>query len=275
MRVRRLPFRPLGDLGEAEFDAASEGCGSQLEWGQNTALAFQALWVPRPCAVMPAAPSPGADHYAAIAYWAPLMHLMAFSLGWTRPFQGLRWWYDAGQPTDDPRLALIADVWAADGQLDWFTLWLGGHDPDWRPWFDGVAEPGDNFVTHRPTSRADGWLAALRAASERSQSAEPLVGGSDPLHLGYHWAGPLQPSSQACTLVHGPPGAAAASFTAEVGQGWYRKLAEHGSTLPPIGERSWHVEVVVRSLGYLGTYRRSRRTGLWFAGKHRFHEKGQ
>ena len=49
------------------------------------------------------------------------MHLMAFSLGWTRPSRGLRRWYDAGQPTDDPHFGLIADVWAADGQLNWFT----------------------------------------------------------------------------------------------------------------------------------------------------------
>ncbi|MDA8047550.1 MAG: hypothetical protein M0Z30_20345 [Actinomycetota bacterium] len=121
---------------------------------------------------------------------------------------------------------------------------------------------------------ADGWRATLRAAAERSRSADPFAGGSDPLHLSYHWTGPLQPSPQACTLLHGPPSAAAASFTAEVGQGWYLKLAENGATLPPISERSWQVEVVVRSLGYLGTYRRSRRTGLWFAGKHRFREKG-
>jgi hypothetical protein len=56
--------------------------------------------------------------------------------------------------------------------------------------------------------------------------------------------------------------------------GWYRALALQGGALPALGERSWHVDVVVRTVGWLGTYRRSRVSGLWFAGPHRFHIHG-
>ena len=54
--------------------------------------------------------------------------------------------------------------------------------------------------------------------------------------------------------------------------GWYQALARHGNALPcrPYG-RSWGVEVVVRPLGWLGTYGRSRTTGHWFSGRYRWH----
>jgi hypothetical protein len=34
------------------------------------------------------------------------------------------------------------------------------------------------------------------------------------------------------------------------------------------------VDVFVRQIGFVGTYRRSRDTGLWFAGQHRYHAVG-
>jgi len=46
-------------------------------------------------------------------------------------------------------------------------------------------------------------------------------------------------------------------------------------TLPDLGERSWHVDVFAKPAGWLGTFRRSRETGLWFQGKHSIHIKGQ
>lgn len=57
--------------------------------------------------------------------------------------------------------------------------------------------------------------------------------------------------------------------------GWYRQLLLHGRRLPDLGARSWHVEVVVKPLGHLGTFRRSRDTGMWFQGRHITHMVGQ
>ncbi len=57
--------------------------------------------------------------------------------------------------------------------------------------------------------------------------------------------------------------------------GWYRALAEDAATLPgDEADRSWDVEVVVRPVGSLGTFRRSSSTGLWYAGRHRNHVVG-
>lgn len=57
--------------------------------------------------------------------------------------------------------------------------------------------------------------------------------------------------------------------------GWYRALVEAGATLPKTAkERSWHVDVYARPVGYLGTYQRSRESGIWYSGPHRYQEPG-
>ena len=54
--------------------------------------------------------------------------------------------------------------------------------------------------------------------------------------------------------------------------GWYRQLMGTGEST--IGGRSRRVDVVVRPLGWVGTYRKSRTTELWFRGKHSVHLLG-
>ncbi len=55
---------------------------------------------------------------------------------------------------------------------------------------------------------------------------------------------------------------------------WKHDLRNAGDKLPDIGDRSWHVDMFDRQTGYLGLFRRSRITGLWFQGKHSVHLKG-
>ena len=62
--------------------------------------------------------------FEACAYWAPLLHLLLYRLGWSRPDLGVRQWFDDGKPTDDETLALLSARWDADGQLDSFAQWL-------------------------------------------------------------------------------------------------------------------------------------------------------
>jgi len=54
-----------------------------------------------------------------------LLYLLVYSFGWTKPYRGLKWWLDAGRPTQDLRLDLIEQTWATDGQLNWLLAWLG------------------------------------------------------------------------------------------------------------------------------------------------------
>ena len=57
--------------------------------------------------------------------------------------------------------------------------------------------------------------------------------------------------------------------------GWYATLGRLGSRLPPRSDgQSWRIDVAVRPLGCLGTYRRSHHAGRWFMGQHRWHALG-
>ena len=135
-----------------------------------------------------------------------------------------------------------------------------GHD-------DGMTEPETVFEPH------PGWWQALRQQRPIADYG-PYGGGSNPLHLGHSdpvgEAAPPVPSfigthnlstRKAALIVH--------SFDS-----WHRELREFGKSLPALENRSWHVEAFDRHIGYLGLYRQSRVTGLWFQGKHSLHMAG-
>ena len=86
---------------------------------------YQALVDPAGNRPMLRAPQPGEDFWpGALGYWSSRFHLLIYGFGWSRPDRGLWWWHKADKPTDDPKLALLNEVWNADGQLDWFAAWL-------------------------------------------------------------------------------------------------------------------------------------------------------
>lgn len=54
--------------------------------------------------------------------------------------------------------------------------------------------------------------------------------------------------------------------------GWYHHLSDSGPGR--VDDRSVRVDVVCRTVGWLGEYRRSTETGIWFRGQHRWHMLG-
>lgn len=256
------------------FDRAAyeDATGEQLEWGFAIPWVYKALASPLTHEPILAAPQ-ARDVRSPFAYWSALLSLLIYSFGWARPDRGLRWWYDAGKPIDDPRLQLISQVWDADGQLDWFAAWLwttpsifqadllteltGYHD-------DGIRVPVD-----------ERWIETQRTEAAASGVASPLgCGGWDELHLSGHSSGPLSGFPGENRLLRSASTERRATLILDSMSGWYRALAVHGSLLPKLAHRSWRVDVVVRPVGHLGTYRRSRATGLWFSGHHRHHVHG-
>ena len=96
-------------------DAVDTLLASRAEW---VPAVHQALAGPQARRPMLRAPEPGDDFWpGALGYWSALLHLLVYGFGWSRPDRGLRWWYDAGRPADDPKLALLREIWDADGQL--------------------------------------------------------------------------------------------------------------------------------------------------------------
>jgi hypothetical protein len=284
LRIERVGWPAWARDAESErIEASRAALGDQATFGVAIPQVFRAL----------AAPSIPTDFIrltdaSAFSYWTALLHLLVFSFGWSRPDLGLATWYFGDRPTDDDRFALVDAVWLADDRLDEFVAQLiamQAHMPN-----DGYLEKlaglggasSPRVATDAQRSRIpDGFVETVRERvhGQGRPSTSPLGGdgGWDPLHLGRHIEVPLHEAGEVdgstdVIVVDASRRSAALLLGSMIG--WYRILCERGATLPDVGDRSWSVDVHVRPVGFLGTFRRSRVSGLWFAGPHRYHVWG-
>jgi len=207
----------------------------------------------------------------ACAYWEAAVYLLRFLLGWRDPGAGLQWWYQHAQEgLGDSRLILLKQIWNSEGQLDLLAAWCWeneqGHD----------SRRGQEFLGKL------WWDAFQRKHIDQPiYPHDPYNGGDNALHLGHSGFLP----SSACNsnisaigssglLLKSDPKERKAVLVLDETRGWYDQLIHYGTTLPSLDSRSWHVDVVVKSMGWLGTFRQSRQTGLWFQGRHLIHAAG-
>jgi hypothetical protein len=273
LHISRAPLpRSLASsavVGDERYAQIKSAIGEQPEWTVAIPWLHRVLASPSTGEPMLEAPRRGEDIRTACAYWLPLLYLLTYSLGWRKPERGLKWWYDTGKPTDDLRLELISDVWDRDGQLDWFVAWLLSSDL----WHKVVRNLLPEWEI--PIKRIDidqTWIARTCEAAMASGIHNP-AGGGDSLHLSVHNSWPMSEPA-ATRLLRSDVSERHAVLFVDSMVGWYSALLSHGAELPPLGDRSWYVDVVARPVGWLGTYRRSRVTGIWFSGRHRFHTVG-
>jgi len=199
-----------------------------------------------------------------ITYWGPFLHLLVFGLGWRRPDLGLERWHDLGQPADGPILTVV-------------KRWWGRYVPDALAWAANssyFASAGDYLnAGHAATDRDQvdsKWLKAGRI----DWRWRDVFGTGDAMHLSSHAITPVfEGSGPISHLLTGPEESARAAVVCEGYQGWYHALRTCELTRTRHGS-SWRVDVFVKPLGWLGTYRLSRQTGVWFSGRHRWHELG-
>lgn len=251
------------------FDRLRAVMGEELGWGHGLPSMYRALASPWTRERMLAAPE--ADGEYPLAYWEALLHFLIYTLGWARPDRGLKWWYDAGKPTDEPHLRFLSDIWGKDGQLDWFAAWL---------WTTEYLPPAAMLLSKltgyqddgRPVAVDRAWVDLQVRQAEASGIRYP--GQGDTLHLSGHFAAPLQEPEGEAFIFHGDVEKRRAVLMLDSMVGWYAALIRHGASLPDAGDRSWRVDVVVRPVGLLGTYRLSRTSRLWFACRHRVHLPG-
>jgi len=241
--------------------------GDEPSWGRLVPAVWQALADPGGSHVYPPQ-GPGLE--GATEWWSPLLHVLWFSLGWPRPDAGLRRWYDAGKPSEDPRFQLIKGMWGS--RLNLFAAWCWECSPLYSQMLSARLE------TEPDRSPApvvdDEWRRAAEVLRARSPLS-PWTGDADGLHLYAHaMTAVVGDSDQPAVLVTDRADRRAA-LVLDGYAGWYGRLARVGRELPTLPrERSWRVDVVVRPVGWLGTFRRSRTTGRWFSGRHRVHEMG-
>jgi len=211
------------------------------------------------------------DVFDYCAYWEPVYYLLNTVLGWTNLGQGLAWWYSSGKSDHgDARLVIMREIWNTDQQLDFFAAWA---------WQEGR----DDFTLEHATStsafRNNDWWREFRRRG-RPYARDPFHGGTNALHMGhshcYVQDHPHDDSDYPFDALHANPESRQAVLVTRDFSTWPQELRSAGRRLPPlINDRSWHVDVFDKRVGWLGTYRQSRMTERWFAGKHSVHMAGQ
>lgn len=250
----------------------------ELDWDWAVAWPFAALASPGSAARMPALPDlrTSEPNSAALGYWNCLAYLLTYSLGWARHDRGLRWWYDAGKPTDDPRLALVSSVWELDGSLDRYVEWVHEHPSHVPGGFVDSASSASHLPDKDEISPV--WQARLREIRLNSQSSSGPSSTPQPhgfhLEWGTHTDHPVKSTENLPRVLIDPEHPLHAVLIVPTLSGWYETLRKAGTGLIHSTGSSQRVSVYVTSDGFLGTYRRSWQTGLWFAGKHQYHTVG-
>lgn len=251
-----------------DHDRLRSEVGGQWEWSWALANPYRAVNRPGMGEAMPAAPRRDADFKQYLGYWTSLQSFLTYSFGWTRHDRGLRWWYAAGKPVEDVRWALIDEVYERDGLLLRYAEWC--HDR--LSFFDQQALAAWTDYDGRSDELQPEWERELASAKTSTEASADSPHGMH-LEAGDHSAGPsaLGYRAELVVVSKSPP---RAIYTSDSILGWYRGLVELSASLPEAPNRSWRVDVHVASVGLMGTYRRSRQTGLWFSGQHRYHTVG-
>jgi hypothetical protein len=199
------------------------------------------------------------SHDSEVAWWTPLFHLTLLGLGWSHPFVGLARWHEMGRPTEETILQVIA-------------RWWGPHLHEILGW----AYAGHAYVNqHLPISKVGPIPEheCERLLSPYRQWAGALGPDTDSMHAMHHPPFEMHPSGMNSARYR----FAGASperdvLVCDAYTDWPSRLRE----TPGQGadRQNRRVEVVVRPLGWLGTYRQSTQTGRWFRGQHRWHVLG-
>ena len=207
---------------------------------------------------MPWPPARGERRWVALAIPERLTAPTRYGLGGP----GRRWaslWYDHRQPTNDRKLAVIAEVCtptASSTGSPW--LWSTGH-----PRLPAVARTRRTVTTSSPTEI--GLTESPRDRASRRSFAF-LQAGTTGWTLGAHISEPLQPPRRVRERGAAVRTKALPRRNGRVDSmaGLYALVGGVGQALPEEGF-GWTLDVVATPVGWLGSTRRLPRTGLWYA----------
>jgi len=245
--------------------------GEQTQFAFAVPWTFQIMAAPKTQHVFVRAPrADDAFWPLALGYWLSCLNLLIYGFGWSRPDRGLRWWYEQGFPTHDVKFALLKQIWLSDGQLDWLAAWL------WTTSQMSYAGLFGSWPIEDHVGFETEWMEKTFKSANESSVPNPLVGGTDPLHLSGHIRGPLEePPYGVPKLVKGGSVGASHRLVLHSMRGWYQALMTAGEGVA-IRDRDAGVSVavIVTTVGYLGQYKFCPDTGLWYSGSLKHHRVG-
>lgn len=196
-----------------------------------------------------------------ISYWTPLPHLALGLLGWSDPAVGSARWILMGMPKETPELSLLSRVWGVDAlmyfahpQMDWVT-----HD------FLGF----ELRTSGRQISRIYEELGDAKAFTDC---------GSLHMHIHLQWQlgiGNNQPAGGSHLYSSTEGRHPRFVLDLEKMAGWHAQLYSAADQLSAdFSNPELELMVVAPPVGPLGTFKRSRTTGLWHSGSHEAHLLG-
>jgi len=256
--------------------------GDDGPWQLNVPSMWRAIADPHGRHFFPKVGAPKAaesDLDALVAFWSPLPQLLQFSFGW-HPTDGP---HPGSEVSDGKRVQMGTGALHLASALQGGPSWggLGGEDPRvqfiqavWGPHLDVFAAwclRDEKLVEHLREMRKQPF------SSEEVPFAQNLTG--DTLHLSRHWGTPwrkafemadesLEGREEEKTCIVSADGAEAVLLL-ERYVGWYRMLTKVGPQV-----EATQVDVVVKPVGWLGTFQRSPLTGIWYSGDHDLHMVG-
>ncbi len=202
------------------------------------------------------------EHWDRIRYWTPLPHLALGPLGWSDPAIGAARWILMGMPETTPELSLLAQVWGSNA-----LMYFSHPQMDWVPQSEEILG-----FQPRTTGRR---ISHIFQAPESARA----FSGCGELHIQIHlqW----QMCGQESQEVFRDPaciksaGSRKAFLELDAMTGWHRQLRIAGDkTADELGEPRLEITVIAPPVGNLGTFKRSRLTGLWYSGSHEAHILG-
>lgn len=214
-----------------------------------------------------------------MGYWEGAIYFLQCMLGWSKLDLGLlrleRLGFLGGgerpDPAKFPLLALLSELWDDAGQLDLLAAWVFTHAWPCDIAFTGLGDSSLIPGASLPLSPPSRWHQKFEAKYQGRFPAYSPYDGFNPngLHLGSS-NGDLGEGDEAGRLLVGDPESLEAILLPGSG-GWYWALCKRADAVGALGFR---VDVVVPGFGWLGRFRRSPVTGLWYRGTHDEHLLG-
>lgn len=229
---------------------------------------------------VPDNPRGAGPHLPYTRYWFTLATVLVGHLGWRQPAVGLAAWILRGMPDDGAILSSVKALWG----LHAAALLNPSCDKMFFSISSKIYGEGPANISRIETNRsalAPLNFLKLSPGDGNERLRRDVLQGVAGLHLETHVPSVLINSEDLPSLPAQLIFDAAdttkrtASLLVKENTGWHSELNMCGRELPRRTDgHSWRVHVTSTRYGYIGEFRKSRITGLWFAGKHSSHMLG-